>query len=75
MSENKVGTVIWFNSKKGFGFISQGDKQPDMFIHFSDIVCEGYRTLKKGQTVSYEIGKNNSGRDKAINVTVVELAS
>ena len=55
------GKVIWFNNKDGFGFIEwfvQGTKQKDLFVHFSDINCEGFRTLKKEQCVSFkQIGR------------------
>ena len=66
------GKVVWFNNKDGFGFIeweSDGKKQKDMFVHFSDINCKGFKTLQAGQTVSFEVGVNYSGRPKAINVT------
>ncbi len=63
------GKVCWFNN--GFGFISR-EKERDIFVHFSDINCEGFKTLKKGQKVSFTIGKNNKGVDKATDVTVVE---
>ena len=69
--EKFKGMVIWFDPKAGYGFIAR-DGQKDLFVHFSDIVCEGYKTLKKGQRVTYSIGKNNSGEPKAIEVTVNE---
>ena len=69
------GEVIWFNPSSGFGFISWSDenniKQKDMFIHYSDILSEGFRTLYKGQKVFFNIGKNKNGDPKAINVTVL----
>ena len=69
--EKYEGTVIWFNPKPGIGFIDwEGDA--DMFVHFSDIVCEGFKTLKKDQKVSFGVGQNNEGRPKAIEVTVIE---
>lgn len=75
MQEEKYyGEVIWFNAKDGFGFLDwskNGVKQKDMFCHFSDVNCEGYRTLKKGQKVTFSIGKNNRGEDKAVDVTVI----
>lgn len=69
------GTVVWFNVKKGFGFIAwekDGVKQKDMFIHYSDISAEGFKTLNKDQKVSFKIGKNRSNVDKATEVTVVK---
>lgn len=70
-----VGTVIWFNPMRGFGFLEwekDNLKQKDLFIHFSDIICEGFKTLNKGQKVSFSIGKNNRGDPKAIDVTIVK---
>ena len=69
-----VGVVIWFDAKAGYGFVDWSDgagiKQKDLFIHFSDICCDGFKTLKKGQKVSFTIGLNNKGQPKACDVTV-----
>ncbi|CAN7456998.1 MULTISPECIES: cold-shock protein [Bacillaceae] len=61
------GTVKWFNAEKGFGFIERegGD---DVFVHFSAIQGEGFKTLEEGQKVSFEIVQGNRG-DQAANVT------
>lgn len=78
MSDNEnvfYGEVIWFNPKKGFGFIlwqKDGVAQKDLFVHFSDVSCEGYKTLYKGQKVSFEIGANWNGVPKAISVQVLK---
>ena len=69
-----VGKVIWFDSKKGFGFISR-ENQLDIFVHFSDIVMDGYKNLIKDQTVQFQIGENYFGKPKAIKVSLVSLAS
>jgi CspA family cold shock protein len=70
MEETKyIGTVIWFNNL--YGFISR-DNEPDLFVHWSDVTAEGFKTLKKGQKVSFSIGLNNRKQPKAIEVTVVE---
>lgn len=74
---NKVyyGSVIFFSAQRGFGFLQwdvDGVRQKDLFVHFSDIEMEGYKTLYKGQQVNFEIGKNNRGEAKAIIVTVVK---
>lgn len=69
-----VGKVIWFDSKKGFGFISR-ENQPDIFVHFSDIAMDGYKNLIKDQTVQFQIGENYFGKPKAIKVSLVSLAS
>lgn len=68
------GEVLWFDSMRGFGFIEwekDGVKQQDMFVHFSDVTCDGFKTLYKKQKVSFSLGTNNSGRPKAINVHVL----
>ncbi|MEO0226361.1 MAG: cold shock domain-containing protein [candidate division WOR-3 bacterium] len=61
------GKVKWFDGKKGFGFIEKEDGSGDVFVHYSDIVGEGYRTLKEGERVKFEISKTPKG-DKATNV-------
>ncbi len=54
------GTVKWFNAEKGYGFISK-DGGEDVFVHFSAININGYKTLTEGQRVSFEITKGNRG--------------
>jgi CspA family cold shock protein len=49
-----LGTVKWFNDAKGYGFISRADDGKDVFVHYSSISGEGFRTLNQGQTVEYE---------------------
>ena len=49
---NKVGRVKWFNDRKGFGFI-EGENQQDIFVHHTDILADGYRSLKEGDMVEY----------------------
>lgn len=62
------GTVKWFNSEKGYGFITEENGQ-DVFVHYSEIVGEGYRNLEEGQSVVYTIGENEKGKI-ATNVVV-----
>lgn len=69
-----TGKVVWFDSKKGFGFISR-ENQPDIFVHFSDIAMDGYKNLMKDQTVQFQIGENYFGKPKAIKVSPVSLTS
>ncbi len=64
-----TGEVVSF--KKTYGFISRGDER-DIFVHYSDIESEGFRTLKAGQRVAYSIGVNNHGEPKAINVVIID---
>ncbi|MEL0200631.1 MAG: cold-shock protein [Aquiluna sp.] len=63
------GTVKWFNSEKGFGFITQDDG-PDVFVHFSAIQSDGYRELKEEQRVEFEVKTGDKGL-QAENVTVL----
>lgn len=76
MSDNKnLGTVIWFNSKKGIGFLEwkiNNIPQKDMFVHFSDVLCDGFKTLYKDQKVSFNIGANKRGEPKATEVEVIK---
>ena len=55
-----VGTVKWFNDAKGFGFIKQEDG-PDVFVHYSQIAGDGFRTLEEGQEVEFEIKQGPKG--------------
>ena len=66
------GTVKWFNSEKGYGFISNDDGSGDVFVHFSAIQCEGFKKLEEGQKVTYEVEPDpkDNGKMRAINVTV-----
>ena len=64
------GTVKWFNPEKGFGFISYEDGSGDVFVHFSAIVADGYRTLTEGQKVTFEVEPDpkDSSKLRAVNV-------
>ena len=66
------GTVKWFNSDKGFGFITPADGSEDVFVHFSAIVSDGFKTLEEGQPVTFdtEADPKNSRRMRAANVRV-----
>jgi len=63
------GECKWFNSKKGFGFITPKDGSEDVFVHQSAIKAEGFRSLAEKEVVEYELAKDESGRAKAVNVT------
>jgi CspA family cold shock protein len=61
MSENIEGTVKWFNEQKGYGFISRGEGASDVFVHFSAILGDGFKTLQEGQKVSFQIKDGPKG--------------
>ena len=62
-----TGKVKWFNAAKGYGFIT-GDDGKEVFVHFSAIAADGYKTLDDGQAVSYEVKEGPTG-PQAVNVT------
>jgi len=65
---NNTGTVKWFDSKKGYGFITPEDGGKDLFVHHTGLQMEGFKTLTDNQTVTYEIGTSDRG-EVATNVT------
>lgn len=64
-----TGTVKWFNDAKGFGFIRQDGMVEDIMVHHTSIAMKGFRTLKTGDTVDFQIKKDEKGM-KAVNVRV-----
>ena len=70
LGEKKMstGTVKWFNNAKGYGFITPDDGSEDLFAHFSSIEMEGFKTLKQGQEVNFEITDGPKGK-QASNIT------
>lgn len=69
MSDRVVGTVKWFNNSKGYGFLSQ-ENGDDVFVHYSAIQSDGFRTLEEGQKVEFTIEKGQKGL-QASKVTVL----
>lgn len=69
MSDRVLGTVKWFNSSKGYGFIEREDGE-DVFVHFSAIQSEGFRTLKEGQQVEFSVEQGPKGL-QAANVVIL----
>jgi CspA family cold shock protein len=64
------GTVKWFNSEKGFGFIEQDGGGPDVFAHYSNVAGHGYRELREGQKVTFDVAQRQKGL-QAENITSV----
>lgn len=56
------GTVKWFNNTKGYGFITPSDGGEEVFVHFSTIEADGYKTLNEGQQVEYEVTQGPKGK-------------
>ena len=63
------GTVKWFNPETGYGFISQEDGE-DLFVHFSEIRMDGFKTLDEGAAVNFEVTEGQNGKLQASNVTL-----
>jgi cold shock protein len=72
MHQMATGTVKWFNDSKGFGFITPDGGGEDLFAHFSAINMPGFKTLKEGQKVSFEVTQGNKGKKQASNIQAVE---
>ena len=70
MSERVLGTVKWFSNEKGYGFI-QREEGDDVFVHYSAITADGFRTLQEGQQVEFTIEESDKG-PQAANVEIVQ---
>ncbi len=66
-----IGKVKWFNTKKGYGFITREDNDEDIFVHYSSITGDGYRALEKGEDVQFELVEGPKGL-QAQNVSKVQ---
>ena len=62
MAERQTGTVKWFNDAKGFGFIERPGGECDIFVHYSSIRGEGFRSLSEGQQVEFEVVQGDKGQ-------------
>lgn len=71
MAERELGVVKWFNGEKGYGFIARDNGEKDVFCHFSAINAEGFRTLREGQRVEFEVVQGEKG-PQAQNVDIIE---
>ncbi|MEO5345533.1 MAG: cold-shock protein [Magnetococcus sp. YQC-9] len=65
MSQTVRGTVKWFNNSKGFGFLAPEDGSEDVFVHFSAIKSEGFKSLEEGQKVKFEVVRGQKGLQAA----------
>jgi CspA family cold shock protein len=72
MSERQVGTVKWFSNRKGYGFIARDTGEEDVFVHFSAIESEGYRSLQEGDRVEFTLENGPKGL-AATDVIVVSV--
>jgi CspA family cold shock protein len=68
------GVVAWFSNAKGYGFISS-EGRPDLFVHYSAIQGDGYKSLREGATVEFEMSKDPSGKNQAGAVTLSSITS
>jgi CspA family cold shock protein len=68
------GTVKWFNDQKGYGFITNEDGSGDVFVHYSGIATEGFKTLSEHDVVSYDVEPSDKG-DRAVNVIKTGVAN
>ncbi len=64
------GTVKWFNAAKGYGFIEQ-ESGEDIFVHYSAIETDGFKTLNEGEKVEFEVSEGDNGKSQAVSVTRV----
>lgn len=65
-----TGTVKWFNESKGYGFITPDEGGDDLFVHFSSVEGEGFKTLQEGQKVEFETGQGRKGQEaRSVRVT------
>lgn len=69
-----TGKVKWFNESKGWGFIEPDEGGEDVFVHYTAIAAEGFKTLKEGQQVEYELRPGKNGKEQAANVQRVEVS-
>ncbi len=61
MAEREIGTVKWFNGEKGFGFIARNNGEKDVFVHYSAIIGDGYKSLKENDTVEFTVAQGAKG--------------
>ncbi|KAA0682992.1 MULTISPECIES: cold-shock protein [Alphaproteobacteria] len=67
-----TGTVKWFNTTKGYGFIAPEAGAKDVFVHITAVQKSGLHALSEGQRVQFEVARGNNGKDAAVNISVME---
>lgn len=67
------GIVKWFNNKKGYGFIRQDGIAEDIFVHFSSVAMDGYKTLREREKVAYDLVRTENGKLQAENIVVIGI--
>ncbi|CAO3414705.1 cold-shock protein [Azospirillum doebereinerae] len=67
-----TGTVKWFNTTKGYGFIAPEEGAKDIFVHITAVQRSGLHALSEGQKVEFEVTRGDNGKDSAVNISVVE---
>lgn len=67
----KTGTVKWFNGQKGYGFITDDESRQDIFVHFSGIISNGFKTLEEGAKVEFDVTEGPKG-PQAVEVSVIK---
>ena len=66
------GTVKWFNTQKGYGFINPDDESSDVFVHITAVQNSGLNGLNEGQRVSYDLAEQQNGRVAAVDISLIE---
>lgn len=72
--ERMTGTVTWFSPGKGYGFITKAKGGPDIFVHYSAIEMDGYKSLNQGDEVTFDTEEGQNGKPQACNVVVTKRA-
>jgi CspA family cold shock protein len=72
MEERMMGVVSWFSNSRGYGFVTPDDGSKDIFAHFSNVTMNGYKTLKEGQRVEFEIGEIEGKGRNALNIVILD---
>lgn len=75
VAKNQPGIVKWFHVTDGYGFIIHPDYDRDVFVHYREILCEGFKALHESQNVNYDLYQSDEGKLRAKNVAVASVAA